>query len=453
MAWPLVAIAMLGAPITGVTFISVPGMVMTKGWSYLQMCLGFFVGYIVIAAVLVPIYYRLNIVSVYEFLERRFGTTSQKTGAWLFFVSKILGVSVRFLVVCSILQLLVFGPMGIPYTVSVAVSLGLVWLSTLRGGVKSVIWGDVLKSVCLLSAIVLCVVSVMHSTGLTPDEMADLAPTHATSRIFHFDDPSDGRYFWKQFVAGIFIVIAMTGLDQDMMQRTLACRNARDAKKNLITGSLLQTLVIGMLLVLGTLLVLYMEKIGESLPAAGDSLFATVAFHEGIPMMVGILFIVGLISATYSSVASAITSMTTTVTIDLLDRIPKENEKRMKRRRQTVHTGISILMAIFVIIFYYGSSDDAISIVYTLISYTDGPILGLFAFGLLTRRQVNERLLPVACIAAPLAARAIQWAAARYFDYEIGYELLLINACFTYCGLWLLSLRRGVYTVAPTAEP
>lgn len=438
MPWPLVAIAMLGAPITGVTFISVPGMVMGKGFSYLQMCMGFIVGYLIIAFVLIPIYYRLNIVSIYGYLERRFGSGGSKTGAWLFTVSKLLGISVRFLVVCAMLQLLLFDPLGIPYVFSVVASLLLVWLTTYRGGVRSVIWSDVLKSVCLLSAVGLSLYFITSGLGMPVGEIAERVSDHPSARVFHFDDPMDAKYFWKQFVAGIFIVIAMTGLDQDMMQRTLACRSARDSRKNLIAGTLLQTFIITLLLMLGAVMMLYAESRGVALPEKSDNLFATIAFRDEIPMIVGALFVLGLISATFASVGSALTAMTTTVTLDLLDG-DAAGEAAVGRKRKRIHALLSLLMAVLVLLFYYLNRDDAISMVYTLISYTDGPILGLFLFGLLTRREVSMRWLPVVCIAAPVASWLLQWAAEAYFGYTISFELLIINAAFTFAGLRLAS--------------
>lgn len=439
MKWPLVAIAMIGAPITGVTFISVPGMVVGKGLSYLQMCLGFIVGYLVIAFVLVPLYYRLNIVSVYGYLQKRFGQSSYKTGAWLFFVSKILGISVRFLIICAMLQLLVFDPLGIPYYVSVVVGLMLVWVSTYRGGVKSVIWGDTLKSVSLIAAIALCLYFVVDGLGFSAREITQKITDHESFRIFYFDDPADSKYFWKQFIAGIFIVIAMTGLDQDMMQRTLACRNARDSRKNLILSSIMQVVVISLLLTLGIVMVIYLQITATPLPEKTDNIFATVAFHDGIPLVVGILFIIGLVAATYSSVASALTSMTTSVTVDVLEAERKCDAEGLGRKRKRIHALIALLMAVMVICLYYLNKDDAISMVYTIISFTDGPILGLFTFGIFSRRQVNERLIPFVCIIAPVLSWLCQWTMLHLFEYQIGYELLLLNAGFTILGMRLIS--------------
>lgn len=441
MPWPLVAIAMIGAPISGVTFVSVPGMVMGKGFSYMQMGLGFIAGYFVIAFLLIPIFYKLNIVSVYGYLERRFGRTSYKTGAWLFFISKILGISIRFLIVCVMLQLLVFEPLGIPYIFSVIAGLSMVWLSTFKGGVKSVIWGDVLKSFCLISVIALCLVFIVKNAGFSFSALVQSVADHPSSRIFHFDDPFDAKYFWKQFIAGVFIVIAMTGLDQDMMQRSLACKNAGDSKKNLIVGTFLQFGITSLLLILGIIMLIFLEMKGEALPEKSDNLFATVAFHPEMPQIIGILFIIGIISATFSAVASALTSMTTTMTIDIVGAQKSNDPGSLSRKRKRIHGIITLLMAVIVIFFFYLNEDDAISTVYTLISYTDGPILGLFAFGIFSKRQVNEKYLPLVCIAAPLLSWIIQWSANYFFQYQTSFELLLLNAGLTIAGLQILSYK------------
>lgn len=441
MAWPLVAIAMIGAPISGVTFVSVPGMVVAKGYSYLQMCIGFVIGYLLIAFVLVPVYYRLNIVSVYGYLQKRFGQASYKTGAWLFFVSKLLGISVRFLVVCAMLQLLVFDPLGIPYVVSVVVSMALVWITTYKGGVKSVIWGDTLKSVCLIGAIGLCIYFMADNLGLSLGELSGKVNAHESSMVFFTDDPADGKYLWKQILAGIFLVVAMTGLDQDMMQRTLACRNAGDSRKNLMLSSVMQVVVIGFLLVLGSILMIYCETKGIAMPEKSDNLFATVAFHSEIPMIVGALFILGLVSATYASVGSAVTAMTTTMTVDIMEADKNSSSKALSGRRKRVHALISLVMGALVIFFFYLNEDDAISMVYRLVSYSDGPILGLFLFGLLTKRRVEERWLPWVCLLAPVLSWGIQWWAAEYLDYQIGFELLILNSGLTMLGMWMLSLK------------
>lgn len=439
--WPVVAFAMIGAAISGVTFISVPGMVVAKGHAYLQMVLGFIAGYIVIAFVLVPVFYKRKLVSIYGYLGQRFGTKSYRSGAWIFFVSKMLGASVRFFVVCAVLQTLVFRPLGIPFELNVAITVALIWLYTVNGGVKTLIWTDTLKSLCLIGSVILCIVFVASNMGMGLGEIASAVSAHDTSRVFFFDDPMSGSYFWKQFVAGVFMAVATNGLDQDMMQRHLACRDSLSSRKNMILSGVMQFFVIALFLVLGTLIVIYASATGIEMPAKSDELFGLVATHPSMPVVVGIVFIIGLIASAYSAAGSALTSLTTSFTVDILDAGSNQDEKALKRTRTRVHIMMSVIMGAVIIAFYHISDSDAISAVYTLASYTYGPILGLFAFGLLTRHSVRDSLVPAICIAAPFAAWLTQAALSRYFHYETGFELLLINAAITMIALRLASVK------------
>lgn len=442
--WPLVAFAMIGAAISGVTFISVPGMVAGKGYAYLQMALGFIVGYFAIAFVLVPLFYRKNLISIYGYLEDRFGSGTYRSGAWLFFVSKMLGAAVRFFVVCAVLQLLVFTPLHIPFVFNVIVTIALIWLYTFQGGVRAVIWTDALKSFCLIMSVIMCIYFVSQNLGFSFGEMIDAVKNHESSRIFYFDEPKSGLYFWKQFLAGTFMAIAMTGLDQDMMQRTLACKDTRQAQRNMIVTTFVQFFVIAMFLFLGTLMLIFMERMGIERPAKTDDIFGMVATHSSMPLIVSILFIVGLVGAAYSAVGSALTSLTTSFTVDILQSHKKHNDKRLARIRKGVHLLMSVMMGLVIIVFYYISEEDAISAVYTLASYTYGPILGLFVFGMFTKRTVRDKFVPLVCIIAPAVSWCIQRALLLLWDYETSFELLLINAAITCLGLALLSLRRPV---------
>lgn len=443
--WPLVAFAMVGAVMSGVTFISVPGMVVTKGYSYLQMCLGFFVGYAVIALVLIPLFYRRNLASIYGYLEQRFGTRTHKTGAWMFFISEVLGASVRFFVVCAVMQLLVFDPLGIPFELNAIVAVGLIWLYTVRGGVKTLIWTDVLKSACLILSVMLCIVFIASALGLGSGDLASTVARHPTSHVFNFSDPMSPTYFWKQFVAGVFMVIVMNGLNQDMMQRHLACRDSRSSRKNMMVSASVQVVVIGLFLVLGTLLLLYADKIGLAVPEKTDDLFGMIAAHPSMPLIVGILFVVGLVAAAYSAAGSAITSLTTSFTLDILDGRKRfdDSDPRLTRLRRRVHLMMAAVIAGVIIAFHYLSSDDAISAVYTLASLTYGPILGLFAYGLLTKRPVNDRWVPLVCFSSPFIAWGIKALVASLTGYQIGFELLLLNGLITIAGLYLLSPRKA----------
>lgn len=441
--WPIVAFAMIGAAISGVTFISVPGMVAAKSYSYLQMVLGFIVGYFLIAFVLVPLFYRKNLISIYGYLEERFGAKTYKSGAWLFFVSKMLGAAVRFFVVCAVLQVLVFTPLHIPFVFNVIATIALIWLYTVQGGVKTLIWTDTLKSFCLIASVILCIYFIADSLGFSFSGMVAAISDDPSSRVFFFDNPMEGTYFWKQFLAGVFMVIATTGLDQDMMQRNLACKDSRQSQKNMIVSSIMQFFVISLFLILGTLLLLYMNKNQIALPAKSDEIFGLVATHPGMPLAVGILFVLGLISAAYSAAGSALTSLTTSFTVDILGAHKKQEGDRLTRTRKLVHMAMSVIMGLVIIVFYYMSNEDAISAVYTLASYTYGPILGLFVYGMFCRRAVRDRWVPAVCIAAPVLSWCTQWALSHFFGYQTSFELLLINAFITILGLVLLSVGKG----------
>lgn len=440
--WGLVAFAMIGAAISGVTFISVPGMVAAKGYSYLQMVLGFIVGYFAIAFVLVPIFYRRNLISIYGYLEDRFGKSTYHTGAWFFFVSKMLGAAVRFYVVCVVLQSMVFGPLGIPFAITVVVSILLIWIYTVQGGVKTLIWTDTLKSFCLVASVGLCIYFIAGNLGLNFGEAFSAVTSHSSFKMFYFDDPLAGTYFWKQFLAGIFMAIALNGLDQDMMQRNLACRDSRQSQKNMIVSGITQFFVIALFLILGTMLLIYMDSKGMAHPTKPDDTFAAVVDSPGMPIIVGILFIVGLVSAAYSAAGSALTSLTTSFTVDIMGANRRMDDRRLAITRRLVHLGMSVAMGLVIIAFYYLSNQDAISAVYTLASYTYGPILGLFVFGLACKRPVRDCLVPAVCILAPVLSWVTQWALKEYCNYTTSFELLLMNAGFTILGLLLLLKPR-----------
>ena len=440
--WLMVAFATMGAAISGVTFISVPGMVVAKGYAYLQMVLGFIVGYFAIAFVLLPLFYKRNLISIYGYLEERFGRSTYRAGAWFFFISKMLGAAVRFLVVCAVLQLLVFSPLHIPFIFNVIVTIALIWLYTVQGGVKSVIWTDTLKSFCLIMSVVLCIYFVAQNLGYSFGELTSAISEHSTSRMFFFDNPKEGTYFWKQFLAGVFMAIATNGLDQDIMQRSLACKDARQSQKNLIVGGITQFFVIALFLLLGTLLVIFMDSKGIAHPEKSDEIFGMVATHPDVPIIVGILFVLGLISAAYSAAGSALTSLTTSFTVDILGAHKTQDDKKLTRTRKGVHLAMSAGMGLVIIAFYYLSDQDAISAVYTLASYTYGPILGLFVYGMFWKKPVHDRWVPAVCVAAPCLSWALQLGLKEWFGYETSFELLIMNAILTVIGLRLLSIGR-----------
>ena len=419
--WAVVAFAMIGSCMSGVTFVSVPGMVGASGFGYLQMCIGFFLGYLVIAFVLTPLYFKLEVVSIYQYLEKRFGLGTYETGAWFFFLSKMLGASVRLFLVCLTLQLLLFGPLGLPFWLNVVCNVGICLVYTFRSGVKSVIWTDVLKTLCMIVAVTLCVVLIGR----------DLGGIRIQEKVFFFDDVNHPQYFWTQLLGGLFTVIAMTGLDQDMMQRTLACKHHRDSQKNLIVSSILQTVVIALFLCLGALL--YRFAALHGIAETGDEIFPAVATSGLLPAVVGVLFILGLVSSAYGAGGSALTSLTTSFTVDILHKAGDV------KTRKAVHLAMAVLMVVTIIVFNALNSTSAIDAVYKLGSYTYGPILGLFAFGILTKKQVKDKYVPVVAILAPAICLVLQLNSERWFGgYKFSYELLLLNASLTFLGLCLL---------------
>ena len=421
-AWWKVAIAMIGSCLSGVTFVSVPGMVGNVGFGYLQMCMGFILGYLVIAFVLTPLYFRLNVVSVYEYLDKRFGTASHKTGAWFFFLSKMLGASVRLFLMIATLQLLVAGPVGIPFWVTVLIIVALEWLYTVRGGVKAVIGLDMVKTLAMVLAVVLCLVLIAREVG---------KPDTSLMRVFYFDDVNHPQFFWKQLLGGLFTVVATTGLDQDMMQRTLACRNVRDSQKNLMVSVLLQVVTISLFLFLGVYL--YQFAALHGIDARGDALFPAVTWSGLLPAsgLVATLFIVGLVMAGFPAGGSALTALTTSFTIDILG---GKDEKRL-----WVHTGMAVLMAVCILVFNALNNTSVIDAVYRLASYTYGPILGMFAFGLCCKAPIKDRWVPLVALAAPLLCLVLDVNSVKWFGgYHFSYELLLMNAAFTVLGLCCL---------------
>ncbi|MBO6082578.1 MAG: sodium:solute symporter [Bacteroidales bacterium] len=439
-SWWVVAFAMIGSCMSGVTFVSVPGMVGVSGMGYLQMCIGFFLGYLVIAFLLIPLYFKLNVYSIYQYLEQRFGLTAYKTGAWFFFISKILGASVRLYLVCLTLQLLVYAPLGLPFALNVAIAMLIVLAYTFRGGVISLVWTDVLRTACMIAAVVLTLVFIARNLGLDLPGMVASIKGSDMSRIFYFDDVNHPQYFWKQMLGGLFTVVAMTGLDQDMMQHTLCCKNPKDSQKNLVVSTLLQNAVIFLFLCLGILL--YQFAAANGIPETGDRLFPAVATHSGLPAIVGVLFIIGLVASAFGAGGSALTALTTSFTVDILGQAC-QNETKVRKIRKRVHLGMTLLMGLTILVFARLNNTSAIDAVYKLASYTYGPILGLFAFGIVMRRPVRDRWVPVVAIAAPLVCLVLQLNSERWFGgYQFSYELLLLNAGLTFSGLCLLIRKR-----------
>ena len=442
-SWIVVSIATIGSTISGVTFVSVPGMVQTNGFAYLQMVMGFVVGQFLIAYVLVPMYYRLKLVSVYEYLKERFGMNSYHTGAWFFFISKMLGAAVRVYLVCLTLQILIFEPLGIPFILNAAVTMLVVWLYTYRGGVKTVIWTDLFKTLCLVLSVVLCIYFIAQGMGYNLAGVCQSVFSDDMSRIFFFDDINDRRFFPKQFFAGVFTIIATTGLDQDLMQRNLSCKNSSESRKNMMVSILLQFIVISLFLMLGVLLYTYASFIGlDSSGYKGDEIFTKIATGGYLPMAVGILFLIGLIAAAFGAAGSALTALTTSFTVDILN-ADRSNETATARKRKMVHVFMALVMALVIYMFNRFNNTSVIDAVYILASYTYGPILGMFVFGIFIKRQVKDNWIPLVAIIAPILCFIVDRNSQEWFNgYRFSYELLILNAAFTFVGLYILSSSR-----------
>jgi Na+/proline symporter len=422
--WYMVAFGMIGASISGVTFVSVPGMVLTSQMTYLQMCLGFIVGYLVIAFVLLPLYFRLQLISIYTYLGQRLGNRSYQTGAWFFLLSKMVGASVRFYVVCIILQQFVFEPAGVPFIVNVVGMVLLIWLYTRRGGIGTLVFTDSFQTMCLFTALVLIILEAIGHLNLSLGEAVSAISDSGMSRIFVFDDWVSPQNFWKQFLSGAFIAIVMTGLDQDMMQKNLTCKTLCDAQKDMCTYGVAFVPANLLFLSLGVLLTM---ALGSELK--GDELLPT--FVQGTSVVY--LFVLGIVAASFSSADSALTSLTTCYCVDI--RRQPDNELLRKR----MHVVMCFIFVLFILLFRAVNSTSLIDAVYILASYTYGPLLGLFAFGLFTRWQPNDRFVPYICVASPLICYALDTATQYLWAYHFGYELLMLNGLLTFVGLWLSS--------------
>jgi Na+/proline symporter len=436
--WFVVSIGMIGTSLSGVTFVSVPGMVRGIDMTYMQTVFGFFFGYILITKVLLPLYYKLQLTTVYSFLESRIGKCGYKTGASFFLLSKLLGAAVRLYLVVLILQTYVFNAWHVPFGVTVAVSIALVWLYTCRGGIKTIVWTDTLQALCLIAMLVVIIWKVKESLAM---DLGDIARTLYESphfRIFEFTDWHSTQHFAKQFFSGIFITIVMTGLDQDMMQKNLSCKNLKEAQKNMYTYGFAFIPVNFLFLSLGVLLLIMASERGILLPVLSDDILPTFCTSGVLGHSILVFFTIGIIAAAFSSADSALTALTTSFCIDILG-IEKEEAEKGRRIRLRVHLLMSVLFAVVILAFKVVNSRSVIDAIYMIASYTYGPLLGLFAFGLFTRRQPRDRVVPYVCVASPLVCLAISHLATRYTGYVFSYEMLMINGAITFAGLWSIS--------------
>ncbi|RRD62134.1 sodium:solute symporter [Tannerella forsythia] len=439
--WYIVAIGMVGSSLSGVTFVSVPGWVRQIDMTYMQTVLGFFFGYVLIANVLLPLYYKLRLTSIYTYLETRIGRRSYKTGASFFLLSKIIGAAARLYLVVLILQTYVFSTWNIPFGVTVIVSILLVWLYTYRSGVKTIIWTDTLQALCLVGTLVVIIWQVKDRMGLDMIGMWQTVTDSSHFRIFEWNDWGSTQHFVKQFFSGIFITIVMTGLDQDMMQKNLSCKSLKDAQKNMYTYGLAFTPINFLFLCLGVLLITLAAQQGITLPASGDDILPMFCTSGILGSTILVFFTIGIIAAAFSSADSALTALTTSFCVDILG-IEKEQAKKAKQTRMKVHLLISVLFVIIIMIFKALNNRSVIDAIYVIASYTYGPLLGLFAFGLFTKRQPIDRYVPYICIASPLICFALEQLVLRVTGYRFGYEMLMINGAITFAGLWLTSLWK-----------
>ncbi len=433
--WYIVAFGMIGASLSGITFISVPGWVATSQFSYFQMVLGYLVGYAVIATILMPLYYRLNLTSIYSYLEDRFGFWSYKSGAFYFLLSRTIGASFRLFLVANVLQILVFDAWNVPFVVTVTLTIALIWVYTHKAGIKTIIWTDTLQTLFMILAVLLCFYYVSDAMGFTISKAIEQIALSEYSKMFFLEDANSASFFPKQFFSGAFIAIVMTGLDQDMMQKNLSCINIRDAQKNMFWFSIILVFVNLLFLALGALLYLFANQVG--ILETGDDLFASVAMHESMPIVVGLFFLLGLIAAAYSSADSALTALTTSFCVDFLAIEKKEASKQIIIRKRS-HILFSVLLFLVILIFKLINDESVIAALFKVAGYTYGPLLGMYAFGLFTRWKIKDHLIIPVVLLAPIISYVLQLKAPEWWGFHFGFELLIVNGVLCFLGMLLI---------------
>lgn len=437
--WYLVAFGMIGASLSGVTFISVPGWVEAAEFSYFQMVLGYIVGYFVIGTVLLPIYYSYNLTSIYTYLSTRFGEKTYKTGASFFVLSRIVGASFRLYLVASVLQWIIFDQMGVPFWVTVIATICFIWLYTHKSGIKTIVWTDVLQTLFMLIALAMAVYYITDSMQIS-NLISWIAQQEGT-QIFFFDDYKSPYFFWKQFLSGALIAIVMTGLDQDMMQKNLACRSLKDAQKNVFWFTIVLTVVNFVFLTLGTLLTAY--ALANGIDAQGDKLFPIIATQSDLGIGLSVVFLLGLIAAAYSSADSALTSLTTSISLDLLDIEKRLKSHEQERARKQVHLFVSGILILVILAFNYLISDKSvIAKLFEFAGYTYGPLLGLYTLGICTKLQLKDRWVPWIAVTSPVFGYFIsQWALSAY-QFDFGFFILALNGLLCFAGLVMISSKK-----------
>lgn len=435
--WMLVAFGMIGTSLSGVTFVSVPGAVGNDKFAYLQITLGYLIGYIVVAYVLLPLYYRLKLTSIYGYLQQRMGQLSYKSGAWIFIVSRLVGATARLYLVVNILQITILDSLGVPFIVTTLIILAMIILYTYEGGVKTIVWTDTLQTSCMLLGLIICTVYMLNHLGLSFGESFTAMQDKGYTRIFDFD-PNQKSFFIKQILAGAFITITMTGIDQEMMQKSLSVTKLKDSQKNMVTLGFILLGVISLFLYMGGLLHLYGAQ--EHVASSGDQLFPDVALNH-MPGFISIIFIIALISALFPSADGAMTALTSSLCIDIFGMKEKQDwdDSKKEKFRKRIHLIVALSFLIMVVIFKVINDNSMIGLILKLAGFTYGPLLGLFAFGIFTKYKVNDKLVPYVCIAAPVISFFIDKYQENIFgDFKIGLELLIINGLLTFTGLWLI---------------
>ena len=445
--WYLVAFGMIGASLSGVTFISMPGEVGNSHFHYFQMVLGYLAGYAVIALILMPLYYRHNLISIYEYLKSRFGFWSHKMGALFFLISRVIGASFRLFLVAGVLQIGFFGAFNLPFWVSVLATILLIWIYTLKGGIKTIVWTDTLQTTFMILSVIVSIILIMNSLNWNLSEMLVSIQNDSRSQVFNWNWRSPNNFF-KQFIAGAFIAIVMTGLDQDMMQKNLTCKTLKDAQKNVFWFSVILIFVNIMFLCLGLLLYQFAELSTIGIPDRSDELFPFLAIQH-MTLLGGVVFLLGITAAAYSSADSALTALTTSFCVDFLGFTP-ENFESKKKVRIAIHFAFSILLFVTVLAFQGIDDQSVITSVFLAAGYTYGPILGLFAFGIYTSWNVRDNRVPMVCLSSPIVAYIIKINAPRWFwGYEMGFEVLLVNGLITFLGLWTIRKNHSLTGLAP----
>jgi len=434
--WYVIAYGMIGTTLSGITFISVPGWVNSSQFSYMQMVFGFFVGYFIISRVLLPLYYKMELVSIYTYLKNRFGVFSYKTGSSLFLISRTIGASFRLYLIASVLQFAIFDSINIPFYLTVLITIILIWVYTYRSGIKTIIWTDAIQTTLMILSVIIIGYFLTKNLEISLLDMFYKIKESPNSRIFFFDDVSDKKYFWKQFLSGVFMAIVMTGLDQDQMQKNLSCKNLKDAQKNMFSFSLILIVVDILFLSLGALLLIYSNEIGLIIPQNPDMLFPNIALNSGLPQFVGIIFLLGIVAAAYSSADSALTSLTTSFCIDIMDFEKKPKSEQVSFRKKS-HLLMSFILFCVIMIFNLINDDSVIKSLFTVAGYTYGPLLGIYTYGLFTKYKVIDKYVPLISIISPIICYILN------IYLNLGFELLIVNGLISFIGMDII--RKGKY--------